>query len=79
MDKAKIDERVARCLREDPNGSRDYIGTLDTSVKRRCFRFYEFDSAFVNRLYIWMFKGICGFLWILLRIWLKSKKLFKRS
>lgn len=74
----KIDDRLERCLREDPNGSRDYAAMLDASRKVRSFRYVEFKSARLNFLYILSYKHLCNLLWILLRIWRKVKKPFQR-
>lgn len=77
--KQKIDERLERCLREDPSGSRDYMAILDISRKNKTFRYREFENAQLNYLYILLYKYLANFLWILLRIWRKVKKLFNRS
>ncbi len=75
--KQKIADRLERCLREDPEGSRDYVRSLDTEKKVRSFRYREYASRWLNRIYIAYYKYACNLLWLILRIWLKLKKLFQ--
>lgn len=73
-DPKKALEKMTLYQKVDPNGTRDYDTLIHTRHPYRTFRFYEFSSCFLNRLYIAYYKGACTFLWLGVRVWKKLVK-----
>jgi glycosyltransferase involved in cell wall biosynthesis len=68
IDRDKMQEKLDRYLKEDTSGTRDYRKFNDPNLPRKTYKFYEFDNATLNLIYIIFYKYICNLLWYLLRI-----------
>ncbi len=78
VDRAKMQEKLDRYLKEDPNGSRDYAGSIDPNAPSKTLRFREFKNEFANTFYIYSYKYVCNVLWIIERFRLKLFKAAKK-
>jgi len=77
VDRGKMQEKLDRYLKEDPNGSRDYVELIDPNIPHRTYHFFEFSNPSVNMAYIIAYKYVCNALWYIERLRLKSLKLLK--
>jgi len=75
IDRAKIQEKLDRYLKEDPDGNRDYIKLIDPNLPSKTFRFFEFTNSRINMAYILSYKYISNALWFLERARLRLLKL----
>jgi glycosyltransferase involved in cell wall biosynthesis len=75
-DPVKMKEKHDRYKAIDPNG-RSYAH-LDPTQPFRSFVFREYDSAFLNICYIWLYKWVCNVFWLVERIRIRLHKFFMR-
>ncbi len=75
--KQKIKEKMQTYIKADQAKSRDYENTIALTVPYKTFKYHELDNRFLNLLYIYFYKSICGILWVIERIKIKIVKLFK--
>lgn len=73
----KIEEKIQTYLKADPEGSRDYLNTIDPDLPYKSFRFYEFKNFYINFIYIILYKYFLNLLWIIERLRLKIAKVLK--
>ncbi len=71
VDRQKMQEKLDRYLKEDPNGSRDYRELIDPNIPHGTYRYFEFANTSVNMAYILFYKYICNILWYAERVRLK--------
>jgi glycosyltransferase involved in cell wall biosynthesis len=74
IDRAKMQEKLDRYLAEDTSGERDYKTFNNPNVYRKTYKFYEFESYWLNLSYIIFYKYICNLLWYVERF---RRKLFQ--
>jgi len=79
VDREKMRIKMETYLAADPTDTlRQYRKAMDPDQPYKSLRFREYDNVAVNKLYILAYKYICNALWLILRVYLKLKKLVLR-